>query len=86
MQASLSRCADLPVKLHEHKVPEFNDLWVAGVDEVRRIGSTQMVKVNLSARATRPHAAHNPEVIFHSKWKNPLWGNPRRTSRVIQSS
>ena len=64
----LQRAVGLAVELHEHQVPDFDDLWVVLVDEfssghLRFLLGRAAVQMDFGARATRSGVAHLPEVV-----------------------
>ena len=57
------------VVLHEHQVPDLDDLVVVGVDEAgardrRNLGVGTQVDVDLAARTARAGVAHFPEIVM----------------------
>ena len=55
----------IPIKLHKNQIPEFNDIWCAGIDKRGGFLRTTMTsKVNLSAGPTRTSFTHQPEILL----------------------
>ena len=52
------------VELHEHQVPNFDDLRIIRIHQVATTAIGSAIEVNFGARTTRSGRAHFPEVVF----------------------
>ena len=65
-----------PVVLHEDQVPDLHHVWTVSVDEHRRVSSSHMVVVDLSAGPARSAVPHLPEVLLQPEWQEASRRNP----------
>ena len=63
----LERAVRLAVKLHEHQVPDLEDVRVVLVDQLRHLAAADAVVVDLGARPARAGVAHLPKVLLHAE-------------------
>lgn len=75
------RC--IPVKLNEHKIPDFDDLWVIHIYKGLRVATSDLVVMNFCAWTTWTCFSHFPEIVLHSKWQHSLCRNSETNSKAV---
>ncbi len=69
-----------PVELHEHQIPNLDDLWMVLVHHVAPIhrgpfGVRSQVDVNFRAWSAWPRVTHLPEIVFFAGVQNAVVGH-----------
>ena len=62
-------------ELHEHEVPDFDELGVINIDQLWDTAAADVVVVQFRTRPTGPGITHLPEVVLHAPGNDALHWN-----------